>query len=87
MVNKLFGYINLVTGIVFTMLAAPIALLLIIIILPFAVLAGAMREVRELLSEYPDCTVRMMQHGFKIANNGLKKVREPIGGNGKCATK
>lgn len=72
----IFGYINILVGVAFTAFAAVIALLFIAALVPVAALAGAVREVRDLLAEYPDCAVRMLQHGFKMSNTGLKRVRE-----------
>ena len=71
----LVGYIKIVVGIAFSIMAAPIAVMLIIVIIPFAAVAGAVREIKELLIEYPKCAISMMQRGFKIADTGLKRIR------------
>lgn len=72
---KLFGYVNIIVGIAYSIMAAPIALMLFFVLIPFALVIGAVREVKELATTYPSDVVRMLQHGFKVSNNGLKRIR------------
>ena len=72
---KLFGYINLITGIVIGLIAAPLALLLIFVLAPIVMLAGAVSELKSLFVQYPKEVVAMMQTAFKISNTGLKRIR------------
>jgi hypothetical protein len=72
---RVLGYINIVTGIAFCIFAAPLALVISFVLIPSALVIGAVREVTELVSTYPRDVVNMLQYGLKISNTGLKRVR------------
>lgn len=71
----LFGFINIFTGIVFCLLAAPIALLVLVIACPFVMALSGFTGVKDMMLSYPKDTVHMLQYGFRISNNGLKRIR------------
>lgn len=69
------GFINFITGVSVGILSPIIGLLIIIIILPLAMIMGAIEKAVEYLSGYFESVKQMLQYGYKLGDKGLKRMK------------
>jgi uncharacterized membrane protein YbaN (DUF454 family) len=75
MSDILIGVLNFVTGVIIGVLSPLLTIVIFALILPFAAVAAASREIRDALWTYPAEIRGIAHYGFKIADNGLKRIR------------
>lgn len=76
--NKIIGISNLITGITIGIFAPFLALVMFILIIPFAALNGIITGVMEWTRGFPTSVIDIARFGFKVGGDGLQRLnRKP----------
>ena len=73
--HKVFAYCNVVAGILLSLTAVPVSLVITLVLLPVVVTLAVMESLLDMLGNQMKTTYEVMQLSFRMVSVGMKRLR------------